>query len=298
MQPRTRQQAGYGRGTYTLSADDVLVDPDELTARLLSVFRAPGYQPPRLPKIGMQLVQLTRRPNVNARDILRLLEQDAMLSARVLQIAQSPAYTTQVPVQSLQQALMRMGFHTVSDIVLEASLQLRVFRAPGYDTAMRALQPHSSATAHICRIVCHHTAVPNDYAFLCGLLHDIGIVASLIVLSDGRRKPPPLDYVKVAIEQAHEQAARVLADLWELPEDVVTVLENHHYFTIKGKVHPVAAAVTLSDWLATELGAGSGWPADTARAMEAAAAIGLSKARMAEIGAEAAVVVANIPKAG
>jgi hypothetical protein len=93
---------------------------DELKERLLGVFRSPGYVPPVLPRVALELMELTRRADVKLADVGRLLSQDPLIAAAVLRHAQSPVYSRGTPVQSLQDAVVRLGRLTVRDIFFEA----------------------------------------------------------------------------------------------------------------------------------------------------------------------------------
>src|SRR4051812_42365908 len=71
-----------------------------LQAKLLALFRSPGYAPPVLPRVAVELTELTRRANVNLADVGRLLGQDPLIAASVLKYTQSTVYSRGAPVQS------------------------------------------------------------------------------------------------------------------------------------------------------------------------------------------------------
>jgi HD-like signal output (HDOD) protein len=103
----------------------------------------------------------------------------------------SPLYGGQAAVKTLQQALVRIGIKNLRDIVMQASLNMRVFRCDAYRQTMDRLRQHSAATGHLCRIVCRQTSLDAEYALLCGLLHDVGIAAVLIALAESSAKKAP-----------------------------------------------------------------------------------------------------------
>lgn len=252
-----RNNPNYGRGEYTLTdTRSPETSPALLYQRLLDAFRAPGYSPPRLPKIGMQLMQLSRQPEVDLNQVMKVLEKDPLLAAAVLRVARSPAFTGSQDILSLHQALMRLGLETMAEIVLQASMTMEMFRAPGYESAMEALSRHSTVVAHLTRYICSASDIPNDYAFVCGLMHDVGVVASLAILAHRRKKPPPLELVWPAVEQAHPEAGAIVARIWNLPNQVIGVIRYHHQMVHEGRVHRVAVAVALADALAIEAGFG------------------------------------------
>ena len=183
----------YGQGQASLAPDDdLLLDEEELTQRLLATFMDPSYRPPTLPSVATELLSLSQKPDAQLRDITALLEQDTMLTGQVMKLMRSPVYAGAAVVKSLEKAVMRLGLKTLCDLVLEASMNLRVFRSDAYTDTRERLRRHCTATAHLSRIICRYTAIEGDYAFLCGLLHDAGIAGTLIALSEGpRAKHPP-----------------------------------------------------------------------------------------------------------
>jgi putative nucleotidyltransferase with HDIG domain len=254
---RKKTDPRYGKGEHTLDlADDALIDEDELSRRILAAFAAPDYRPPTLPSTAMELLELSRNPEVGLDDVLGLLERDSMLAGRLLRLAQSPVYAGATPIQSLPDALMRLGLRTLRDMVLEVSMNLRVFKAEQYAEVMERVSRHSAAVANLSRLVARRGGVEAEYAFLCGLLHDVGVAGVLIALGDATRgrKPPEVSVIWPAVDRCHEQAAAAMAKLWKLPQEIPQVLGVHHDVRVGGKPHPLAAAICLADELANELG--------------------------------------------
>ena len=245
----------YGKGSAVLEIEECCI-PGELSAKLRKVFGAPRYQPPMLPSAALRLTELTRRADVSYAEIRRVLDTEPLLAGQVLARAQSAALAGACPPRTLEEALTRLGLRIVGDMFLYEALNARVFRARGYEEPMRQLALHSSATACLARSLGRRTAMPDEYAFLCGLLHDVGVAACLIVIADGRRAPPSLVDLWPAIREVHAEAAGVLGRRWQLPPDVILVLENHHCHMVGGRAHPVAALVAVSDEVARRLGFG------------------------------------------
>lgn len=252
-----RLRPGYGRGEHAIELDGT-VDPVELKERLQATFRSPSYRPPVLPAAAMELMRLTAKPDVSFAAVQEILERDALITGRVLQIAQSPAYHVGGGSLTLPQALTRLGIDTLAQIFLEVAATMRIFRAPGYDAPMNQLRRHATATAHLARLVCRHAAFGEEHAFLCGLLHDCGIAAVLMVLGETRRgaRPPPIEDAMPAAVEIHEEVGAMLCRHWKLPPDVELVVANHHSCTIDGHVHPLTAAIAIAEGLATEAGFG------------------------------------------
>lgn len=256
---KRRTDPGYGQGEVTLDADDeALIDEKELTERLLKTLEDPGYRPPTLPSVSLELMALAQKPGVTFGDVVALLERDTMLTGRVMKLVQSPIYKAATRITSLRQALVRIGLNPLRDMVFEASLQLRVFRSEAYADTMERLRRHSAVVAHLSRMICKYTAIEGEYAFLCGLFHDVGIAGILLTLGEpgGGKASPDLTAIWPALDRAHARAGDRIAELWELPQEVRMVIAAHHQVLIEGFAHPLAATVCLADDLTRVLGAG------------------------------------------
>jgi HD-like signal output (HDOD) protein len=175
----------------------------------------------------------------------------------VLSIAQSALYASRSPILSLHQATVRLGLKTLRELVLEAALHLRVFRVPGYEGPLGRLARHSTATAHVVKAVCARTLVDAEYAFLCGLLHDVGFAASLLVLAEDERfRGTAFEQLAPALDEIHEEASGLLARLWRLPEPIERAVATHHEVTVQGVTQPVNAALIVAEQLVWEAGLG------------------------------------------
>ncbi|HEX5656522.1 MAG TPA: HDOD domain-containing protein, partial [Polyangiales bacterium] len=248
----------YGRGTHEIAATD---DPDEqakiITRRIRATFTTPTYAPPVLPVAALEVHQLSQAKNVKLEQVLSALEKDPLLAARVLKVANSPLYTG-APLQSLHHAVLRIGMKNLASVVWEVALNMRVFRCKVYEQPMEQIRRHSTAVAHLARLVAQQTSIPLDYAFLCGLLHDVGAAAILLLL--GERQPGQAqellapEVLAQVMEDTHAEASALIAKIWKLPGDLQLVLEHHHQITSGGYAHPTAAVIALAQKLALEEG--------------------------------------------
>jgi len=253
-------EEGYGQGRAAIAfGDDVLLDEEAMVERLLACLEAPDYRPPTLPSVALELMELARQPDVEIADVAALIEKDSFIAGRILKLVQSPVYAGAARIESLRDALMRLGLRTLRDLVMEISMNMKVFKSEDYTDTMELLRRHAAATAHLCKTVCRYTEIEGEYAFMAGLLHDVGIAGTLLALSDRkgpRQKPPDLIAIWPAVDRVHQRAAELMAEHWQLPAELKLVLSAHHQVIIAGHPHPLAATVCLAEDLAHELGRG------------------------------------------
>jgi HD-like signal output (HDOD) protein len=277
-----------------------------LRERLIAVFDDPSYRPPPLPSVAMELLALSNKADARASDVVRLLEQDEMLAASVMRIVSSPIYSGRNRVTSLKEAVVRLGFKLIRDMVFEVTLRSGVFDLDEYAETVAQVQRHSTVTAYIARIVCGKARIDGDHAFICGLLHDAGFAGLLFAVTHFEgSESPPLEQIWADIDQLHERASGILARLWGLPDSIVEVVGHHHHLHT-GEFSKVAAAICIADRLSRSFGADVVGPADAHGIAIAADAVSdmdfelaraelmLSESRLDEIQAEAEQLVPQI----
>jgi putative nucleotidyltransferase with HDIG domain len=254
---RTKGTPGYGAGINELEVDEfALVNGAELQQRLLAIFRSPSYKPPVLPNIALELTDLSRKSSISYDDVVLVVQKDPLIVASVLKLAQSPLYGGR-PVQSLKDALNRLGINMLRDMVWQVVMGMRLFRVRGYTASMERLQAHATLTAYAARIVAQRAGIAGEHAFLCGLLHDVGWSGTLVAISDSERNPPDPKALFAAVDKMHAEAGAAMAKMWGLSPEIVMVIGHHHDFSPQAK--PVAVLIPVlcvAERLADELGLG------------------------------------------
>lgn len=277
-----------------------------LRERLISVFEDPSYRPPPLPGVAMQLLALTGKSDARASEVVRLLEQDEMLAGGVMRLVSSPIYSGRSSITSLKDAVVRLGFKLVRDMVFEVALRSGVFDLAEYSETVAQVQRHSTVTAYVARIVCSKARMDADHAFICGLLHDIGFAAVLFAITHFEgAESPPLEPIWTDVDALHERASGIVATLWGLPQAMTEVVGHHHHLHT-GEFSRVAAAICIADRLSMAFGADVVGPADDQGIAIAADAVsdldfeiargelGISGQKLDEIQAEAEQLVPQI----
>jgi HD-like signal output (HDOD) protein len=232
-------------------------DVSDLPRELHAALTAPGYRPPLLPAVALEVTQLSGRQDVDLGMVVQLLERDPVLAARVLAAAQSFHYARRSPVLTLRQAAVRLGLETLGPLALQAALELQVFRAKGFEAFATRLGHHATAVAHVTRDVCKRARIPGDQAFTCGLLHDVGLSACLQVIAS---RPAwaglPFEALAPVLDAVHTEASGLLVRAWKLPDAIAKVVESHHQVVVEGVPQPINAALVVAEQLCWELGAG------------------------------------------
>ncbi len=257
-----------------------------MLARAKAALNAPGYQLPLLPDMAIKLVELTRRPDTEIMHVVRLMEQDPLIAAKVLAVAQSAFFSRGARVTSLRDAVMRLGMEELGLLFFEITASVRIFRAPGFERYMGSLRRHSSMTAQLARLVCRQISVMDEYAFMCALLHDVGMAAGAAAVGKG----VPADLAWPAILEVHGEIGGILTQAWKLPTDVTLVVEHHHSLHINGFAHPMACAIAIAEWLASEQGFALDGETADARPEAEIALLGVTPPMLSQLTIDAAAI--------
>lgn len=271
--------------------------PEKLVTTLRNVLHDPGYDPPLLPRVALELLELSRNPDADMAKVKALIETEPLIAARVISIAQSAFYSRGNAVESIEDALVRLGMVRLTSIFMEAAMKAAAFDCKAFEKPMDKLRRHSTATAHIARGICRSLKQPGERAFMCGLLHDIGISSGLIILSRLPKAERPTDFelVSQAVVAVHEEAGAILGKKWNLPWGIQWVVAHHHSFWVDGRINPLAAITSLADWLAAEAGAEAMGEASEEQAIQAMEHFNFSKQAQSRLIERCCQIVEQLP---
>lgn len=139
-------------------------------------------QLPVLPIILLELMESFSDDDARVEDIAKKVAMDQSISAKVIRMANSVAYRRGKEVESIEQAVIRLGFNQVRSIVVAASLSNVFPDIPGFDK--NKFWTDTFTTASIAKALAKHTKVNSETAFTCAMMHNIGELLLQILLPD------------------------------------------------------------------------------------------------------------------
>lgn len=186
-------------------------------------------QLPSPPGVAMRILALANDPNAGADDLAAVIKNDAALTARMLKVVNSPMYGMSGKVDTIERAVMILGFRQVRLMSLAFSVADALPDIPesvGFDLGtywLRSLVAATSAREVAQRI----DAGLADTAFIAGLLQPLGRLALACV--QGERYRPVLEedpWPGSDLERSHlgfssAELTATLLDRWSLPRPLV-----------------------------------------------------------------------------
>jgi putative nucleotidyltransferase with HDIG domain len=195
-----------------------------------TIMENPKFDLPMLPATAVRIMQLLQDPDVPAKKIGDTVLTDPVLTAKFLRTANSPYYGGTVRIDSVHQAVSRMGLTMVKNIVLTISLNTTILREPRLSHIAQQLWQHSIYSAITAQELAITAKAPAASAFMSALMHDIGKIPAFLILRKCIRKnlePRPLLMASL-IEEHHIRAGIALLRFWELPAEACLAISSHH----------------------------------------------------------------------
>ena len=160
-----------------------MITDEEFLEQLQAAIQDNSIVLPTLPEVALRVRDAVEQEDATAQQIAELVATDAALSARLLQVANSPLYGGRVTIDSIQMAITRLGTRMVKTLVVNLAMK-QIFQptTSELDRRLRQLWEESVQVAAISRALAHQMPhLDPEQAMLAGLIHNIGSLPVLIM---------------------------------------------------------------------------------------------------------------------
>lgn len=210
---------------------------------------------PTLSIVQTKLLQTIGNPTANVEDIAAVIRHDPTLSARIVAVANSPFFGCPGRVESLEKAILMIGFDYVKGI----ALSICIFSFFPQTKSLRSLWAHAYAVASLAgKLSGRIPDADSSSSFLAGLLHDIGRFVFMKIYAD---EPQPnrndeifelkgRELLQAETETmfcTHADAGRWFLESLSFPEDVIDAVGMHHAQAEKISASGLVPVVYLAD---------------------------------------------------
>ncbi len=199
---------------------------------------------PPLPVIAQQLLGAINNDDTSIDEISEIIQRDPVLTSRILGLSNSAFFGFNRKIYKLTEAIVN-----VLGLDLVRALGLTMVMSGVFDVRkcleFDLVRHWSSAfmTAEIAMsllpLVKTEEELCESQLFLYGLLHNLGVLILVdkfprlmtdIFVAAKRNPERRLVHTEHALlDMDHHQAGSWIAEKWQLPSDVSTVIEHHHY---------------------------------------------------------------------
>lgn len=194
---------------------------------------------PSAPTIYVQLMKALESEDVSASEVGAIIAQDLAMTAKILQLVNSPLFGSSRVIAGPQEAVVYLGIDIVRSLALSECMfsQFGPANHPGFSP--EELRDHSFRVATLARQIAKARSFPARVVadiFLGGLMHDIGklVLGSnfpekykevVACFSDSRAV---LETEHRLFGTTHAEVGGYLLWLWGVPGRVTEIVSRHH----------------------------------------------------------------------
>lgn len=198
----------------------------EMLQRLESEIAANQLVLPSVPEVGVRVRALVESEDCSVEKLEREVARDAAIAARLVKVANSSIMRRGVPVSSLRQAILLLGFQLVRSMVTQLALLQTMSRGGGDPGRLRGFVAGGVHVSARCRMLAgSFTHLDAELAALGGLLHDIG----KLPLREFLQRQPNLSRMgRLRFElMLHPLVGARLLRHWNMPDELVQMARWH-----------------------------------------------------------------------
>ena len=195
---------------------------------------------PPFPQVVMQAMEILQDPESSADDVVKVIQYDQAVTANCLMLCNSSYFGLKDRVDSLKHAVVLLGASNLVRVVVADNFRAAVFHRGRYGHKQKpeALWWHCATTAIISQLLARKVGFSDAHAlFTASLLHDMGKLVIDRFVSDDFENMAALmqeeGFGKLDAEKSyfgidHAAVGGMIAEAWEMPEELIHAIVSHH----------------------------------------------------------------------
>ena len=212
---------------------------------------------PVAPKVVRKLIDTFNQENVDLMEAASVIEDDPVLTAKLLKMANSAFFGLKRNVSNAKDAISVMGLIKVRALVIGASLG-EGFHCVG-SVNMNQFWRYSLNSANLSRYIALPIKIDESTAFTSGLVHGIGELMMHAAMPEAMlaldREIPMLDLKRARAEQAtfgysYADVGAALAKDWHFPKKMIDAIRHQAAPFDNDVYEPIAGVVHVASWRA------------------------------------------------
>jgi len=232
----------------------------QLTA-LKAAFRLPAFSV----ALHQALWLCTAQDSVSIKDLVRVVERDVVMTGSLISLANSAFYGRRDPIVGLRHAIVRLGIRKTRNVILSLSIARstsKIVLPPAWSS--RRFNSHSLASALLSDLLVQNARVRDgEWAFVTGLLHDIGLLligAGLpehfdAIAAHSGSETQIIEYERELLGFTHFEVGAEFLKHWNYPAAVQNAVRECPSFPLQYEYpFPLAAVANAATRLADAFG--------------------------------------------
>ncbi len=226
-----------------------------------------------LPHVVSTVTRLINDPESTMKDFEEVIKMDPVLVSRLLRLVNSPYFGLVQTVDSIGRAVAFLGMKNLHSLVVTDALK-NIFVGPETDSffSKKKLWLHCAAVSICSKMIAERIfGINGDDAFLCGILHDFGLLVEEQVHKEQFHKicaSCQSAQSLIILEQQtfgtdHCEICYLMTLNWNMPETIQTAIRDHHLLSNDIEPSSLTGIVQMAGYITGQLGYSSQEGLDT-----------------------------------
>lgn len=208
----------------------------ELTLRLSAAVESM----PVFPKSVQRILELSRDINCRPKELVMVIEQDPVMTMKLLRVINSACYGLPKQVTSVSQSMVYLGLNTLKNMALSFAAMGALPPQGNLGFDIQGYLDHSLSTAILARTLCQkYSDDDTDPAdcYIAGLLHDFGkVVFAQFMQAEFADALTLAAHTNISLHAAERQIigtdhtvlGGMLVEKWRFPAALTNTIRTHH----------------------------------------------------------------------
>lgn len=225
-----------------------MMDINQFRMKLIKAIDNNEIVLPTLPEVALKVRDEAERENATAKSLSDIISTDAAISARLLQVSNSPLYRPRTPIEDVQMAVTRLGNKLVKSLVTSLAMKQIYQATTDYmEKKLRKVWEESVNVAAVSKVLAQSLPhLSNEQAMLAGLIHNIGVLPILTMaesFSDLAGNEPMLEEL---IKALYPEIGAIILKNWDFSDAVNKVPTEHKNYSRTGSEADYADVVMVA----------------------------------------------------
>lgn len=213
-----------------------MVTSQEFLDKLRQAIKDNTITLPTLPEVALRIRDSVESEDTSADQIAEMVANDAALSARLLQVANSPLYRGRIVIDSIQMAVTRLGTKLIRTLITSLAMK-QIFQATSdiMDQQLHTAWEQSVHTAAFSRALSKQ--VPHlqaEQAMLAGLIHNIGCLPVIAMAENYPELTEDEAKLKQIIDSVSPMIGQSILKEWGFPDIMCHIPKNYQNLKYNG----------------------------------------------------------------
>ncbi|MCP4492254.1 MAG: HDOD domain-containing protein [Gammaproteobacteria bacterium] len=220
------QVPGAGK---VLTEDELQREQQRLFDQLLQDFQQNQLQLPVLPEAALKIRQVINQPDVGSAEIIKIVQTDPVLSARLIKVANSPLYGTWREIKTVRDAVRRLGQEATRSLSFSLSLsQLFHARSSFIKQQIEQIYDEGIQVSSLAYVIARNCAshLDPEQALLGGLLHNLGAIPILKYVDEHPGMVSDTRSLSKSLANLCVPVSRLMFEHWHFDAELLDVVES------------------------------------------------------------------------